>query len=201
MASFWGVLKGAAEFLDPTPGNLLSKGALSGVQRVLAGGPPQRGAMMTQLPGYPVKQQSSLGIFDYLVPDVIEEQLGTLSPVPIPGTGTCGPPGGPVVVAPMVGQRLIAPPGYRIVECPKGSGRKVAMREETARAYGYIRARRKPPISVKDWRSLMAAERTAKKIDKVVQASNRVTGKARYRRSSGRASVSCTAKAATTRKR
>lgn len=195
MASFWdvlgGIAGGVAEVLDPTPGNVLSGGVRT-VGRVLTGG----GGGSVQpypvdsrnLPMVRTPETSTLGWGDYLVPDVIERQIGTL----VPAGTSCAP--GPVITAPMQAVRLKAPPGYRIVECPKGSGQKVAMREETARAYGYIRPRRRPPISVKDWTALKRADRTARKLDRVVQMSNRVTGKARYRRSSGRsASVSCSA--------
>lgn len=200
MGSFWGVLGdiagGVVDLLDPTPGNIASQVIRGGASRVLAGGGNGGVRMMPAVGGgstalTPYQPPSSLGPYaEYLVPDVIERAIGT-----IPEAG-CAP--GPVLVQPMVTQRLKAPPGYRIVECPRGSGQKVAMREETARKYGYLSPRRKPPISVKDWRALQRADRTARKLDRVVQMSNRVTGKARYRRSSSTTRCSCKT---TTRKR
>ena len=121
--------------------------------------------------------ESALGPYlEYLVPDVLERQIGTM-----PQAAGCAPFQG-VVTAPMQVARLKAPPGYRIVECPKGSGQKVAMLEPVARAFGYIKRRKKPPISVTDWESLKRADRTTRKLDRVVQMSNRVTGKRKYRR-------------------
>ena len=92
--------------------------------------------------------------------------------------GGCAAPAG--VLAPQVTQRLKAPRGYVIVECPENSGRKVAMLKELARKYGYWKPRKKPPISVKDWRCLMRAEATVNRVDRVVKATNAVTGKRKW---------------------
>lgn len=205
MASFWGTLGdiagGVLDVLDPTPGNIASSVITRTAGSILpgggGGGSPNGGVRMIPAVGgngVYSPPRSDLGPYlEYLVPDPIERAIGTM-----PSNGSCAP--GPVVVQPQVSQRLKAPSGYRIVECPKGSGQKVAMREETARKYGYLSPRRRPPISVRDWTSLKRADRTVRKLDRVVQMSNRVVGKRKYRRSAPSTSVSCRA-TARTRKR
>lgn len=196
MASFWGTLGdiagGALDLLDPTPGNIASSVIQKTAGSVLGGGggggsypvtqmtvAQSGGASMLPVPYTPPAPESSLGPYlEYLVPDVIERGIGTMPPA---GAGGCTPFQG-VVAQPLQTVRLKAPPGYRIVECPKGSGRKVAMLEPVARAFGYIKRRKKPPISVTDWESLKRADRTSRKLERVVKMSNQVTGKRKFRR-------------------
>lgn len=84
------------------------------------------------------------------------------TPRAITTPGTCTDV--PFVTTP--GQRVVlsAPPGYVIVEC---RGQKVAMLKPIARSLGLWKPRRKPPISVKDWRCLQRADATIKKLKTV----------------------------------
>ncbi len=79
-------------------------------------------------------------------------------------------------------QRAVAPRGYVVVTDP-ATGQKVAMLKSVARACRLWKAPRKPPIKASDWRCLMRAEATVKKLDRVVKAANKVSGKANLTRS------------------
>jgi hypothetical protein len=87
----------------------------------------------------------------------------------------------PVTVVPEVEARHKAPPGYVIVECPKGSGNKVAMLKPVAMKMKYWRPRRKPPIKASDWRALQKADSTIRKLKTVVKKAG-VIQKARGRK-------------------
>lgn len=74
----------------------------------------------------------------------------------------------PTVVAPTVRAVHSAPPGYVIVNCPRIGG-KVAMLKPVAQKWGLWKPRRRPPIKVSDWRALMKAESTVKKLKAVTK--------------------------------
>lgn len=104
------------------------------------------------------------------VPDIIE---GIYNPAVNQPSNAGGCPDIPVVVQPGQTVRLKAPPGYVIVEC---NGRKVAMLKPVAKALGYWSPRKKPPISVKDWRCVMRAASTQKKLKRVVSVADKALG-------------------------
>ena len=117
--------------------------------------------------------------------DVLVRRDQGLPPVAIPDVYTNAPGSCPtpvsVVVQPSVRAVATAPPGYVIVECPKGSGNKVAMLKAVARSMGYWKPRRKPPIKAGDYRALMRSEATIKKLKRVVKAAG-VVQRARGKR-------------------
>lgn len=115
--------------------------------------------------------------------DAIENAMG-YNVVPMKGASNGSTPAGcpPATMAPTVTQRTHCQPGYVAVEWPKGSGTRVCMRKELARAYHLWKPARKPPISVKDWRALQRADRTVRRLDIVVKKSNNVVGKHKMRR-------------------
>jgi hypothetical protein len=91
--------------------------------------------------------------------------------------------GGPAVVLTPTQQTIYrAPAGYVIVT-DKSTGQKYAMWKPVARALKLWRPKRKPPISVKDWRALMRADsairkiRTAEKRAGIVQRHKKPTGR------------------------
>ena len=130
------------------------------------------------------------------VPDVMARVLRRDSPGPqVPTNGVLAPGAPPLaaatngmtvagcqVTAP-VEQRVVhrAPAGYVTVTDP-ATGERVGMLRAVARACGLWSPRRKPPISASDWRTFLTAERVQKRLDRVVQRSNRVGGKAPLRR-------------------
>ena len=73
-------------------------------------------------------------------------------------------------------------PGYVVVTGPNGA--KTCMLKEAARACGKWKPARKPPMSASDWRCLMKAARVQGKVDRLVKAANKVSGKARLVRKS-----------------
>ena len=116
------------------------------------------------------------------IPDVLEQYYAPerfeTQPANGGGAVNCDVP--QVMVSPM--QKVIhkAPKGYVIVECPPGSGQKVAMLKPVARHYGLWKPRKKPPISVRDWNCLNRADRTIKKLETVQKKADNV-GKKRRR--------------------
>lgn len=68
------------------------------------------------------------------------------------------------------------PRGYVLVDY---DGQEMFMLKGCARDLGLWKARRKPPISASDYRTLMRAATTAKKIDRITKMADRVTGKKR----------------------
>jgi hypothetical protein len=87
-------------------------------------------------------------------------------------------PGMPNAIVTGVHYRQVAdaPPGYVVVECPPGSGNKVAMLKEQARKFGYWKPRAKPPMSAAEGRQLRRAARLAAKVEKLVEIRNSVVG-------------------------
>ena len=68
------------------------------------------------------------------------------------------------------------PRGYVLVDY---DGQELFMLKGCARDLGLWKPRRKPPISASDYRTLMKASATAKKIDRISKMADRVTGKKR----------------------
>lgn len=83
-------------------------------------------------------------------------------------------PNRPVIVKPMVAQRLKAPPGYVIVMC---GGHKVAMDKDVARAKGYWKPRSKPPITASEYKTVRKAERVKGKISRMVKSADKAVSK------------------------
>lgn len=113
------------------------------------------------------------------------------APPPIPANGGGGGGGmyaGCQIQLPVqVVSRAYCPPGYVVVQ-PPGQG-KQCMLKAVARSCGLWKPARKPPIKASDWRCLMRADATVKKLDRVAKIANRVSGKApltRTRRKSSR---------------
>ncbi len=72
-------------------------------------------------------------------------------------------------------QRAVAPKGYVVVTEKDGS--KVAMLKTVARACGKWKPARKPPIKASDWRCLMRADATVRKLDRVQKAADKIRKK------------------------
>jgi hypothetical protein len=88
-----------------------------------------------------------------------------------------GCPNIPVIVQPAQKVTLKAPKGYVIVECPKGSGNKVAMIKPVAIKMGYYKNRPKPPISAKQWRAMKTAETVKNKVKNIASTAGFKTTK------------------------
>jgi len=102
----------------------------------------------------------------------------------VPGRGHV--PGCSVTLPVQMTQRVArAPRGYVTVypDDPSGrTGAPVYMLKTVARTCGLWKSPAKPPIKASDWNCLKKANRTVKKLDRVVKMANQVTGKADYRR-------------------
>jgi len=88
----------------------------------------------------------------------------------------------PLTVPVEVVSRARVPRGYVVVTDPR-TNVKIGMVRSIAIKLGRWKAARKPPISASDWKCLMRANSTVKKLDRVVKMSNKVTGKASLTRS------------------
>lgn len=75
-----------------------------------------------------------------------------------------------VVVPAQAKQIASCPSGFRAVTL--SDGRKVCMRERFAKKFGFIKTRKKPPISASDWDKLKRAEQVKKKVKKVAQTAD-----------------------------
>tara|TARA_Y100000310_G_C20526434_1_gene736288 strand:- start:26 stop:544 length:519 start_codon:yes stop_codon:yes gene_type:complete len=139
------------------PGGNLAVAAGSSAVRLLTGG----GGTPTFEPVVP-QQPSDI----YGFPDFIERQIfpGNFPAAPASSAGGC--PQIPVTVSPGVRQVAVAPPGYVIVNC---NGVKTAMLKPVARSLGKWKPRRKPPIKASDWRCLMKADATIRKLKNVTK--------------------------------
>lgn len=102
-----------------------------------------------------------------------------------------GVPGGAVpgcqVTLPAVSTtRFKAPRGYVIVypDDPSGrTGTPVAMLKSVAKSCKLWREPAKPPIKASDWRCLRKSASVIRKVDRVAQTANQITGKASLTRS------------------
>lgn len=74
------------------------------------------------------------------------------------------------LVEPEVVERHKAPPGYVIVEYPRGSGQKVAMLRVLATKYGFWKSRPKPPISGWDAKAIRRAASAKKRVKKLASS-------------------------------
>ena len=129
----------------------------SSVQRLLTSG-----GEMPKFEAVVPQQPSDI----YGFPDFLERQIfpGNFPAAPVSGGDPC--PQIPVTVPPGVRQVAVAPPGYVIVNC---GGQKVAMLKPVARSLGKWKPRRKPPIKASDWRCLMKADSTIRKLKTVTK--------------------------------
>lgn len=85
-----------------------------------------------------------------------------------------------ITVPVQVKQRASCPPGYVVVH-PPGQG-KQCMLKGVAIKCGLYKQPKKPPISASDYQSLRKADRTVKKIERMVAMANNVQGKNPMRR-------------------
>lgn len=101
----------------------------------------------------------------------------------------------PIVPKNVAGKRMLAQGGglaltlplelTAIAKPPAGyvtviyNGERMFMLKGCARDLGLWKARRKPPISASDWRTLAKASMTAKKVDRLCKMSDKITGKKR----------------------
>lgn len=79
-------------------------------------------------------------------------------------------------------QRRSCPRGYVLVNHPS-TGQAACMLRGEAVKCGLWRAARKPPIKASDYRCLMKSASVIKKMDRIVAATNKITGKNRMSRS------------------
>ena len=101
------------------------------------------------------------------IPDFLEEGIyGGQAAANLPECGV-----GQIMMQPQYESRIKCASGYVAVRCkgPNGELIEACMLKPVAKALGLWSPRKKPPISAKDYRSLLTAERTAKKLTAIAK--------------------------------
>jgi hypothetical protein len=121
------------------------------------------------------RDESSLGPFEIFVPDIIERGIGTMPP----SNGTSGVPGCNITMP--IQQRAVAhcAPGFVAVDTNGDGVSDTCMLKEVAKACKLWRPRPKPIMTASDRRTLTRATSVMRKVDTVVDQTNKLRGQAK----------------------